>query len=346
MVGQKPWYEYILATQPDDAAREHRAWRAEMAELDRALDLDPQNTALLTKRVLLFARAGRYHEAMADCNRILAIQPDSPEVLGARAALYEALALDDFARLMELRPTRRRSRPSTDEQLRARDTLIRALPDRAGILGCDTTWADGAPALCVYVRDNLSAERRARIIPSTWRGLPVVVEGVRRDDHARRPRDMQTLAIERAMGEWRRVRGPLAARLHLRLRDVYWACYRFYRRTLKLPRRVRRFWQRGRRGWSTEDAWSLNSYLARIIADAVDYQRRHGHSRPVSITEAEWDRIRAAIATGYREWLATEVLATPGPEYHYGAALLRYELMSKPVEMLRTPEMAKAYPSS
>jgi hypothetical protein len=47
-----------------------------------------------------------------------------------------------------------------------------------------------------------------------------------------------------------------------------------------IPPHIRRFIQRGRRGWSEMDAWSLDLYLARVMSESIGYLAENGHTYP------------------------------------------------------------------
>ncbi len=55
-------------------------------------------------------------------------------------------------------------------------------------------------------------------------------------------------------------------------------------------RPLRRFWQRGRRGWCAEDVWSVDGYLSRIIPEMLDELRKNNHGWPGEpMTFEEWN---------------------------------------------------------
>lgn len=69
---------------------------------------------------------------------------------------------------------------------------------------------------------------------------------------------------------------------------------------------LRAFWQRGRRGYAAGDAWSLDSYLAPIIAGACEQIAERGVSCPPDLTPVEWSIILRKIADGFRVYERTE----------------------------------------
>lgn len=67
-------------------------------------------------------------------------------------------------------------------------------------------------------------------------------------------------------------------------------------------RQLRWFWQRGRRGYSDQDVWNFDTYIAGIIGRGVRDLRECGHGHPDDImTEEEWhsilDRISGPLLT-------------------------------------------------
>lgn len=65
------------------------------------------------------------------------------------------------------------------------------------------------------------------------------------------------------------------------LSDLYYAFYRVWRNKIRrFPRRVRWFIQRGRRGWSDEDAWGIYYYLGDIIPQMLRHMAETTCSYP------------------------------------------------------------------
>ena len=87
-------------------------------------------------------------------------------------------------------------------------------------------------------------------------------------------------------------------------------------------RRLTAFIQRGGRGWAVEDTWSFDRYLAKVIAEGVEYLRDHkngyqtreDHWLPDSFTEHDpcncgewWNEQLTLIANGFKEWAEDEL---------------------------------------
>jgi tetratricopeptide (TPR) repeat protein len=80
-----------------------------LADLDRALELDPGYTWVLGERSEVYRRMGRYGEALADLDRALELNPGYTWVLGERSEVYRRMgryeeALTDLNRALEINP--------------------------------------------------------------------------------------------------------------------------------------------------------------------------------------------------------------------------------------------------
>ena len=63
------------------------------------------------------------------------------------------------------------------------------------------------------------------------------------------------------------------------------------------PAEIRWFIQRGRRGYSDQDLWSLDCYLASWLPSAL---RAYGHGgHPSQLTHEQWKTILETMATGF-----------------------------------------------
>jgi hypothetical protein len=62
---------------------------------------------------------------------------------------------------------------------------------------------------------------------------------------------------------------------------------------------IKAFWQRGKRGWSNSDAWSFDTYLAKVIRDGVQHLNDTKHGWPGEpMTYEEWGQILTEISEG------------------------------------------------
>ena len=58
--------------------------------------------------------------------------------------------------------------------------------------------------------------------------------------------------------------------------------------------------ERGRKGYSVYDTWSLDHYLLKWLPDAIRDLRLAGHGHPMSTTPEEWNEILSKIEAGLR----------------------------------------------
>lgn len=65
-----------------------------------------------------------------------------------------------------------------------------------------------------------------------------------------------------------------------------------------LSRKIKKFIQRGRRGWSDEDTWDFDSYLSEVISGGCKHLANNTHSYPNDAGEAEWGNILIKISEG------------------------------------------------
>lgn len=63
--------------------------------------LAPQNTRGFQNRAMVHAIEGNFDLAMADLEQAIAVNPDDPAPYAARAAIYSALALQDYQRFLD-----------------------------------------------------------------------------------------------------------------------------------------------------------------------------------------------------------------------------------------------------
>ena len=70
---------------------------------------------------------------------------------------------------------------------------------------------------------------------------------------------------------------------------------------------IKAFWQRGKRGWADRDCWSLDCYLAKVMADSIEHLRDTNHGMPVLLNrdprdgnEKLWKAIQDVIIDGLR----------------------------------------------
>jgi hypothetical protein len=75
-------------------------------------------------------------------------------------------------------------------------------------------------------------------------------------------------------------------------------------------RTIKRFVQRGRRGWADEDLWSLDSWLARVISDSTLKLTEYVGGYPNELNSVdEWRQILEKISDGFKNHLLlTDIL--------------------------------------
>jgi WD40 repeat protein/tetratricopeptide (TPR) repeat protein len=91
---------YLELDEPDKA----------LADLARALELQPKDLTTRRTRLEICLRLKKWDEALADCIKAVELKPDDPELLKLRADLYAccgkwAPAADDFAKLTDMDPS-------------------------------------------------------------------------------------------------------------------------------------------------------------------------------------------------------------------------------------------------
>jgi hypothetical protein len=74
--------------------------------------------------------------------------------------------------------------------------------------------------------------------------------------------------------------------------SAYWACYRFFKynswgNPCQMYRDIRWFIQRGRRGWSDRDTWSLDHYLSSWMPEALRHLKETKQGVPSSMFKPE-----------------------------------------------------------
>lgn len=61
-------------------------------------------------------------------------------------------------------------------------------------------------------------------------------------------------------------------------------------------------WQRIKRGYSTRDLWSFDTFIAAVVADACENLRDNGHGYPCEMTVDEWNDVLTRIAEPLKVW--------------------------------------------
>lgn len=65
--------------------------------------------------------------------------------------------------------------------------------------------------------------------------------------------------------------------------------------------------QRGKRGWSDCDSWSMNHWFFKNAHAMLEKWLKHGtDGHPMDVTEEEWDEILTKIRDGFKAWIDDE----------------------------------------
>lgn len=131
--------------------------------------------------------------------------------------------------------------------------------------------------------------------------------------------------------EWlrQRIEWDKAHRVRYRLRRVWYHAThprKAYRQAIYWP--VRRFIERGRRGWSVSDTWGFDTYIAGVLADGIERLRDDLHGHPGNLTPEEWESILTEMAAGFRRW-ANHYDDIPSEDEAYRAVRKSIRLMHR-----------------
>jgi len=83
------------------------------------------------------------------------------------------------------------------------------------------------------------------------------------------------------------------------MKDIYWSVRRFIIDISWKIKQIKFFFQRGKRGWSEKDVWSIDYYLSEIIPQMIVHLRSISHGHPVDLSKEEWDKILEKIEQGF-----------------------------------------------
>jgi len=76
-------------------------------------------------------------------------------------------------------------------------------------------------------------------------------------------------------------------------------------------KKLKNFYQRGKRGWAEEDVWSFDTYLAKIIRDSIRHLAKNNIGCPSEFYDADkvnnecqrWEELLEEIASGFDAYL-------------------------------------------
>lgn len=80
--------------------------------------------------------------------------------------------------------------------------------------------------------------------------------------------------------------------------DVKYFFVRNWGKFKNLPRHPKRWYQRARYGYATEDVWRFDYYLSTVIEGACRWLRTEGTGHPNGLTAEEWSLILSKIEKG------------------------------------------------
>lgn len=89
--------------------------------------------------------------------------------------------------------------------------------------------------------------------------------------------------------------------------DAYWAIYRFFKYHVRSPfrwcREIKWKFQRMNRGWAECDTWNLDSYLSKLIPEAITHLKNEAHGYPSSFAgESPEDHINDDWKPRVEKW--------------------------------------------
>jgi len=64
----------------------------------------------------------------------------------------------------------------------------------------------------------------------------------------------------------------------------------------EIYRKIKKFIQRGKRGWSDEDTWDFDNYLSEVISGGCKHLANNLNSYPNGLTEKKWKEILLSIS--------------------------------------------------
>jgi tetratricopeptide (TPR) repeat protein len=126
--------------------RRRRRYEEALADLNRALELEPHDTLAPASRGVTYWLMGRYEEALADLNRVLELEPHDTWALANRGLTYQLMgryeeALADFGRALELDPSYAWALANQGETYRRMGRYEEALADFGRALELDSSYA-------------------------------------------------------------------------------------------------------------------------------------------------------------------------------------------------------------
>ena len=111
----------------------------------------------------------------------------------------------------------------------------------------------------------------------------------------------------KTMEEWNKINEEWEKNhpiLH-QLQEIYYWFYRlWFNKIVYIPKEIKWFYQRGRRGYSDSDVWDFDNYLAKIISGGCKHLSEKANGFPMNVNSIEeWKDILDKINIGFIEYI-------------------------------------------
>lgn len=83
------------------------------------------------------------------------------------------------------------------------------------------------------------------------------------------------------------------------VREFKYKCQRGVKNVKRVPFHAKCFIERGKKGYSIEDVWGFDTYLANVIAGGTKRLREINHGHPTDLTNEEWLKILDEISNAF-----------------------------------------------
>ena len=88
------------------------------------------------------------------------------------------------------------------------------------------------------------------------------------------------------------------------LREVYYKFYRLWNNEISMiPKRIKWFFQRGLRGYSDCDLWSLDYFIAETLSKGCKHLAETTHGYPCDSSPEEWDKTLREISKEFEDYI-------------------------------------------
>jgi tetratricopeptide (TPR) repeat protein len=103
MTGKRPTLRGLIRAVRGQAYREMEHDDEALADLNRAIELDPADASALVDRGETYQAMGRSEEALADYDRAIELDPEAASALASRRETYLVPRQETFAPIPEVR---------------------------------------------------------------------------------------------------------------------------------------------------------------------------------------------------------------------------------------------------